>query len=750
MKRFDAFLTEQETEAHKKAKAMGLEYRGFGYWADPHTGEISHRSSGDKLEPVGGGLEAKAGPGGEDAAGGAPMGGAPMGGGAGGEVPLGEVKPGEEIARRDTSWEPGPDGSTDIGKGKDPVDDDVFVGKNNESGWTAGADGSNYTNWSFDQFQEAAIMEGTGMPAAQEARMRGFVSDGHGMWFDKDGTPMARTVDGELEYLSGHEREVENAKIVARNMRKAPGVEMTGDEDARAGAAFMQKIPQGKRTDMMHDYLRDKGLEPQMVDPKFNPLAAKGKVPAMPEPGATPVPDGMGRDDQIKRLNDRDTRGERTFKDALSALDKMSPEDKEKIMADLAKTKPNEFQGMNQGEYTKGLRAYKDIQRIPAKGKDLEKVKKMNEVVQEFISDPDYDLSEDNRAEEIGEGAFGTVYLSQGYEDENGYRQDVIKNGDIGRDEMEALFLMKDNPAFPTLLNAEFETPFKHQSSAYNNPMDVDDERADGEGNYFNPGDESDFEKRFVTARGTYAMSMATGEAIADALYRADEYTQEKVTDNVWNARADLHKAGIAHGDMHGGNIFVDLDEDEMPVTILDLGLAQVSRLAALMEGIAGLSEEDYQLSNLVTKNNLSEDQFQRLEANWQNLQEKIREDFDGDLEAGDISEYEIDELLEGGIRMSDDDLGQMLETFGFEDDQLQEYIDILYDGFGSGPPKSRKSKLEDRMAKAWEGLWDEIGERGNMSGEMARTAIKNANYFRKDRGESPIGIKGLDVNDDD
>ena len=81
------------------------------------------------------------------------------------------------------------------------------------------------------------------MPAAQEARMRGFVSDGHGLWFDKDGTPMARTVDGELEYLSGKERDMEQAKIVARNMRKAPGAEFSGDTDARQGAAFMQKFP---------------------------------------------------------------------------------------------------------------------------------------------------------------------------------------------------------------------------------------------------------------------------------------------------------------------------------------------------------------------------------------------------------------------------------------------------------------------------------------------------------------------------
>ena len=235
MKRFEAFLTEQETEAHKKATAMGLEYRGFGYWADKQTGKITHRSSGDELTEVGGGLEA---------AGGGPQ---EMGTVAAEawliwlrvllwvETPMGEVKPGEEQARKDTNWEPGPDGSTDVGQDKDTVEGDVFVGKNNQAGWEAGPDGSNITNWSFDQFQEAAIMEGSGMPAAQEARLKNLTSDGHGMWFDSKGTPVARTLDGELEFLSPKEREQEQAKIVARNMRK-PGVEMSGDMDAVAGA----------------------------------------------------------------------------------------------------------------------------------------------------------------------------------------------------------------------------------------------------------------------------------------------------------------------------------------------------------------------------------------------------------------------------------------------------------------------------------------------------------------------------------
>ena len=783
MKRFEAFLTEKETEAHKKAVAMGLEYRGFGYWADRQTGKVTHRSSGDELTEVGGGLEAAGGPGEMPTSGDGSV--ADMATGASmGETPMGEVKPGEEKAPRDTNWEPGPDGSTDVGQDKDTVEGDVFVGKNNQAGWEAGPGGSNITNWSFDQFQEAALSEGAvtdmadilfgsnptaaakkvkkekrgkinsgRMPAAQEAKLRNLTSDGHGMWFDSKGTPVARTIDGELVFLSPKERDMEQAKIVARNMRKAPGVEMSGDQDARDGGAFMQKIPAGKRTNMMHDYLRDKGLAPEVVDPKFNPMAANAKVPAPGTP-ATPEPEGSdagfpGREKQLDLLKKGEAPrgGEKTFADAKAALDKLSPEDREKVLASIARTKDDPFVGKKQGEYTKGMKAYKDIQKLPQKGKDIEKVKAMNEASQQFLSDPSFDLGEDNREQEIGSGAFGTVYLSQEYDTPGGKDQAIIKDGDIGRDELEALFLMKDHPAFPTLINAEFTTPFKHQSSAYNNPMGRESQAADTQGRYFVPGEEYDFERKFVTARGSYAMSMAAGDSVSDVLYGIDEVTHETIADNFWNARADLHKAGISHGDMHGGNIFVD---DENNVSILDLGLAQVSSMAALMEAFAGLTEEDYQLSSQLSRNYLSQEQFDKLEENYEKVKSMIWDEFEADIEAGEFTNEEVANFLCGGIRMSEEELGELMLRFDFEEDYMQELLDTLYDGFGQPKPKSKKQDLEDRMAAAWEGLWDEVGARENMSGEMARTTVRNANYFRQGRGEGEIGVKGLDANDDD
>ena len=59
----------------------------------------------------------------------------------------------------------------------------------------------------------------------------------------------------------------------------------------------------------------------------------------------------------------------KTFADAKAALDKLSPEDRRRF-ASVARTKDDEFVGKNQGEYTKGMKAYKDIQKLPQKGKD--------------------------------------------------------------------------------------------------------------------------------------------------------------------------------------------------------------------------------------------------------------------------------------------------------------------------------------------------------------------------------------------
>ena len=50
--RFQQFLERKGEKAHRDAVAMGLQYKGFGYWADPNTGEASVCNDDPKLYPL--------------------------------------------------------------------------------------------------------------------------------------------------------------------------------------------------------------------------------------------------------------------------------------------------------------------------------------------------------------------------------------------------------------------------------------------------------------------------------------------------------------------------------------------------------------------------------------------------------------------------------------------------------------------------------------------------------------------------
>ena len=46
-------LAERKGEqAHRQAVQMGLKYKGFGYWVDPSSGQVTHKTENDQLVPV--------------------------------------------------------------------------------------------------------------------------------------------------------------------------------------------------------------------------------------------------------------------------------------------------------------------------------------------------------------------------------------------------------------------------------------------------------------------------------------------------------------------------------------------------------------------------------------------------------------------------------------------------------------------------------------------------------------------------
>lgn len=46
------YMYEEDSEAAKQAKQQGLIYKGFGRWADPKTGQITHKTDSGRLVPV--------------------------------------------------------------------------------------------------------------------------------------------------------------------------------------------------------------------------------------------------------------------------------------------------------------------------------------------------------------------------------------------------------------------------------------------------------------------------------------------------------------------------------------------------------------------------------------------------------------------------------------------------------------------------------------------------------------------------
>ena len=664
MKNLNTFLEQQENEAHKKAIALGLEYRGFGYWADPNTGEIVKRSSGDELKDVGG-LEAKEGPGGEEEAPsskGKSFDG--MMGSAAPEVQKGEVKPGEAKAPESKDWKPGPDGDTDVGKKEDEesVDDDAFISSDEEQNkWTAGPDGDNFkTVKSFDKMQEAAEAKQLSLGITlkkspkEQALERGLNSDGHGYWVDNAGNPVAKTEGDEL-------------------------IDMSHEEKKRYDLG--QNIP-GRTT--MRDMMKGK------------------REPA-----------GLMQ----KRIHN-----------AKGALAHLSPSERDKYIDDRMATKDGTYKlGKDKNAYHKAMDGQDAVDRFGEKDyAEYKEVQQMNEDSKAYYLDPDYDLYDEG--EELGSGAFGSVYLG-------GDGNSVIKDGQIGRDELQVMDLLKDVNGFPKLINGEFKTGFKTIETWENDGITVDSDDAQMGDSFWNNA---------TAAKGRFAMSLAGGEQVSDASYNWDEVTQENITEQFWNKMAAMHKRGISHNDLHGGNIFWDEDEEE--VNILDLGLAKVSRLSALMEGLASLNDNNYQLWYGFRPDQLSGETYDKLEANKAALIERISDDYSGEEWEDEVSGV-LEEMIEGGIRLTEDKIEMYSDTLDLDEEQLQEYIDILYDGIGDNEVEDNRSELEKRMEGGYKKMMDRIAAaHGYSDGEAMARMFNAANDLNREQGKGDIPFKGVDI----
>jgi len=141
----------------------------------------------------------------------------------------------------------------------------------------------------------------------------------------------------------------------------------------------------------------------------------------------------------------------------------------------------------------------------------------------------------------LGEGAFGTVLREPN-------KGNAVKRGDIGKNEPTLLKRIGEVDLGPKLLAAQL----------------------DGAGD--EPG----------SKLGRIAMSVLPGSPIK---FKApdEEINGVKVADAYWIARAQLHRMGIAHNDMHVENVFIDRKGKGR---FVDMGLSQDSPKAALAEAM--------------------------------------------------------------------------------------------------------------------------------------------------------------------
>ncbi len=161
-----------------------------------------------------------------------------------------------------------------------------------------------------------------------------------------------------------------------------------------------------------------------------------------------------------------------------------------------------------------------------------------------------WDETTGSGSKKIGQGAFGSVTVDKD-------RTYAVKRGDISDTEGKLIQKIGDRDLGPKLIAADVDGPGW--------------ERAPGVDN----------------RRGRLAMTIVEGEPIGIFRRPDDMIGGVRVADAYWTARAQLHRMGIAHNDMHIDNVLVD---NNGKGRFVDMGLAQDSPKAALAEAMGAFN----------------------------------------------------------------------------------------------------------------------------------------------------------------
>jgi len=251
----------------------------------------------------------------------------------------------------------------------------------------------------------------------------------------------------------------------------------------------------------------------------------------------------------------------------------------------------------------------------------------------------------------MGEGMFGAVKGTKGPP------PGIIKKGDVGEFEAEAIAKMQGVDGFPTLHGQKITGDVKGANITIGGSV--------------------------ASAPGYIAMSKVDG--IPMSLGQANGYFERKpeaavaAMDEYVRLRKEMHMRGIAHNDMHSGNFFYD--PKTAKGAVVDFGLAQISPRAALFEAMGTDGKPygpDFQAtsfrnyySSMIKGKGIESTRLARFEANKLRAEQRLIEL--GYNPRGNIFPETRTNLRTGrGIRGKWENL---------TDEEATEVLGILYDG---------------------------------------------------------------------
>ena len=262
----------------------------------------------------------------------------------------------------------------------------------------------------------------------------------------------------------------------------------------------------------------------------------------------------------------------------------------------------------------------------------------------------DWSVTSQPGTKKLGEGSFGTVLMIKGPPPV------AIKRGDISTEEANIIERVGRADLGPKLIAGELEK-----------------------------GGRMEYGVRL--ARGRIAMSVVPGKELME-MSSDTKIGNTTAGDAYWAARANLHRLGIAHNDMHPGNLLID---EKGKGRWVDMGLAHQHPGAALAEalgvlrkpaGAVGVGGGDWQGQGWAAKTGNSDGRVTSFAPeNLKRMQSNHETKVLPFLRSKGLTDDEIGTVMTNGIRRPPTEYTTMKGFEKLNDADALQAIDLLYNG---------------------------------------------------------------------